>query len=110
MRVKVPINISSEQKEYLGVISKRQLYYWVGILAIGYLLLPKLYQIFLPYFGLMIAVMVSLVLTILIVSPLLLCAHWYRRREHMYFDKYMYYKILGRKELGIWYRKEEGEL
>lgn len=48
--VKVPVDMSSEQKDILGVVSKRQLMYALVGAAILYSYLPTLYK-FLNLFG-----------------------------------------------------------
>lgn len=98
-KVTVPIDMSSEQKVILGIVSKRQLIYFIIGVLLLYYYVPKVYSIFYdPLIGIVFA-MISALPTVILVILLGFMKHY----EHsMYFDKYFILKMKYKGQLGVW--------
>lgn len=98
-KVTVPIDISSEQKVILGVLSKRQLMYLIIGGLVIYYYVPKVYGLFTdPLTGIIFAVF-SAVPTVIIISVLGFMKH---QKHSLNFDKYFFLKLKYSKQLGVW--------
>ncbi|MBE7123423.1 MULTISPECIES: PrgI family protein [Bacillus cereus group] len=102
-KVKVPVDMSSEQKTFLGVISKRQLIY----IAIGAVLLhtyiPMIWKMIADN-NLIIAGIVCVVAALPVLIVVLPLAFIYKEKQHMFLDQYLYIKYKRRSERGRWIR------
>lgn len=103
-KVTVPVDMSSEQKVILGIISKRQLIYLiVGGISI-YFYVPKFYQIPSdPILGIIFA-LVSAVPTLILIGLLGFMRH---HKHNLNFDKYFILKMKYSKQLGVWRKGPE---
>lgn len=95
----VPIDMASEQKELMGLVSKRQvLYLLLGGYAI-YSYAPKVF----PLAG---NWMVGVILTIVSILPTAvvigLLAFYKIEKHHMYLDRYLLTKLQYKHQLGNW--------
>ncbi|MCM3358056.1 PrgI family protein [Psychrobacillus sp. MER TA 171] len=102
MRVeKVPIDMSSEQKEILGLVSKRQVLYLVGGILVLYSYVPKLFMFVLP-----LGIVLALLVTILAALPVLTIVGFlgfYEVKEYnMNRDYYYYIKLTRKTQYGSW--------
>lgn len=95
----VPVDMSSEQKEILGIISKRQLIYFIIGGSIIYMYTPYIFK-------LTNNVLVSIILCILAAAPTaaaaIFLALYKVEKYHMNLDKYFLVKAQYRTQLGNW--------
>ncbi len=96
-KVTVPVDMTSEQKTLLGVLSKRQLIYLLGGGASLYLYVPFLWRLFAP-FNAAVAFFICLILAIPTVVVVITFAFIYKEKQHMYLDKYLLIKMRSRSE------------
>ncbi|MBK5469312.1 PrgI family protein [Bacillus sp. TH19] len=100
-KVTVPVDMTSEQKTLLGVLSKRQLIYLLGGGASLYLYVPFLWRLFAP-FNSVVAFFICLILAIPTVVGVIAFAFIYKEKQHMYLDKFLLIKMRSRSEKGKW--------
>lgn len=104
MRIEnVPIDMSSEQKEILGILSKRQLMYLAGGGLILYTYVPFIFKFFLNIgSGAIFAIMVALFSTI----PTLLVVVFFGfvriQKFNMNSDYYYWIRLQRRTQYGSW--------
>lgn len=100
-KVSVPVDMSSEQKSILGVLSIRQLIYVVagGVSLYGYV--PLLYNITtgLPVTVRIILCAIAALPVLVILLPL---AFLKKRNYHMFLDYYMLIKFRAKTQHGKW--------
>jgi hypothetical protein len=98
----VPVDMSSEQKEIFGVVSKRQLIYLILGGSAIYSYVPKLF----PLIGnWMAAIIICIVSTLPVVAAVLLFGFYRLEKYHMYLDKYLLIKLQYKTQLGNWSKK-----
>lgn len=98
-KVTVPIDMASEQKVILGIISKRQLIYLVAGGGIIYWYVPFIYNLFpSPLIGIL-ACMIS---ALPVATAVFMLGFFRKEKYHMDFDKYLYTKLQYRTQLGNW--------
>lgn len=102
-KVTVPVDMCSEQKSILGIISKRQLIYILvsGVLIYNYI--PFVWNIFAPL-NFVVAGIFCLVSALPVLAVTLPFAFIYKDKQHMYLDRYMLLKFRQKKEKGAWRR------
>src|SRR4051794_10858577 len=97
----VPIDMSSEQKEILGILSKRQL----GYLAVGGLILysyvPVVFKLFMG-FGWLAAAIISLISATPLAVAVLLLGFVKVEKQDMNRDFYYWIRIQKRTQYGSW--------
>jgi hypothetical protein len=98
----VPVDMSSEQKEIFGVVSKRQLIYLILGGSAIYSYVPKL---FLLIGNWMAAIIICIVSTLPVVAAVLLFGFYRLEKYHMYLDKYLLIKLHYKTQLGNWSKK-----
>ncbi|MDQ0273495.1 PrgI family protein [Cytobacillus purgationiresistens] len=101
MRIsKVPTDMSSEQKEILGVLSKRHAVY----LAVGGLLLysyiPGMFKLLSVVFGWLAAAVTCLIFASPVVAIVIFLG--FTKKEHMNRDFYYYIKFQRKTQYGNW--------
>ncbi|MFD1736278.1 PrgI family mobile element protein [Bacillus salitolerans] len=105
--VTVPVDMSSEQKEILGVLSKRQLIYIAVVGAIVYSYVPFVFSLFSN-------MIVSLILSAISVVPaaiiVLVFGFSKKRKYNMNYDYYFYIKFQRFTQYGKWRRGREDEV
>ena len=98
-RVTVPIDMSSQQKSILGIISQRQLIYLLGGGAVLYVIVPKVFSIMPhPIAGLI----TSFIVSIPVIVAVLMLGFVKKQKYHMYFDQYLLIKLQKEREKGNW--------
>ncbi|MFD1609773.1 PrgI family protein [Oceanobacillus luteolus] len=98
-KVTVPIDMSSEQKVILGIISKRQLIYLIVGGMLLYFYVPKVYGLVNdPLIGIIFAMFSALPTAILV----LLLGFMKHHKHSLNFDKYFLIKLRYRSQLGAW--------
>lgn len=102
MRIeKVPIDMSSEQKEILGILSKRQLTY----LAVGGLIIytyaPVVYKMF-SGFGWLVAALAILITAAPTAILVLILGFLKVEKYNMNRDYYYYIKLQRKAQYGSW--------
>ncbi|MCM3443611.1 MULTISPECIES: PrgI family protein [Metabacillus] len=98
-KVKVPVDMASEQKVILGILSKRQMIYIAVGGGIAYWYVPIVFNLFPNVFMGSIASLISALPLAVIVFVL-----GFTRKEkyHLNFDRYLYIKLQYRSQQGNW--------
>jgi hypothetical protein len=102
MRIeKVPIDMSSEQKEILGIVSKRHLIYIVvgGVLLYTYV--PFIVKLLLPI-GWLFAALSGLLAAAPVVVIVLFLGFKRMDKYHLNLDYYLYIKFQRKTQYGNW--------
>lgn len=98
-RVTVPVDMSSEQKSLLGILSVRQLIYCLFGLVILYSYIPLIFKI-IPNIA------ISLVVSFISAMPVLVFVYLFGfhkvSKYHMYFDMYLLIKYGYKYQIGVW--------
>lgn len=98
-RVTVPIDMSSEQKSILGIISQRQLIYLLAGGAILYAIVPTVFRIMPhPVIGLIASFIVATPVIVIV----LLLGFVKKQKYHMYYDQYLIVTLQKEREKGNW--------
>jgi len=98
-RVTVPIDMSSEQKTILGIMSKRQLIYLIVGGAILYVWFPFIFKLF-P--NLVLGFIFSVVFSLPIIGAVFVLGFTKKRKHALNYDHYLLIKVGYKKQLGIW--------
>lgn len=107
MRVsKVPIDMSSEQKEIMGVVSKRQLMYLLvsGILLYTYI--PPVFTLF-NVFGWIVGASVALISALPVVFAVIFFAFFKVEKYNMNRDYFYWIKFQRKTQYGSWRKGRE---
>lgn len=98
-KVTVPIDMSSEQKAILGIISKRQLIYLVAAGAVLYAYIPFVYKIA-PnfYFG----IIMCLISAIPVAIATIVLGFLKNSKYSLYYDHYLIIKLGYKNQIGVW--------
>ncbi|MCK6259527.1 PrgI family protein [Fictibacillus sp. KIGAM418] len=106
-KVTVPVDMTSEQKTILGIVSTRQLIYCLVCGALIYIVAP---------FGWKVGIMLSgyiggIITTVLLAFPFavifLPLGFWRREKYHMFLDQYLLTKFRYKDEIGVWRKGQE---
>lgn len=95
----VPIDMSSEQKTILGIITKRQLIYIIAGGAVIYAYVPIVFNLFPNFIAGIIASLISALPTALFVF---IFAFLKKNKLHLNFDHYFLIKLGYKNQIGIW--------
>ena len=108
MRIeKVPIDMASEQKEILGIVSKRQLVYVViGGLTI-YSYAPLIYKIFAPLGGWIIGALFAIISALPVVALVLFFGFTKVEKYSMNRDFYTFIRLQRKTQYGFWRKGSE---
>ncbi|PGT80581.1 PrgI family mobile element protein [Bacillus sp. AFS040349] len=98
-KVTVPIDMSSEQKEILGIISKRQLIYLIVGGGLVYSYIPHVFN-FAPNFFIGIFMCIFSALPVAIAVGLLGFAK--KSKYHLHYDSYFLIKMGYKNQIGVW--------
>ncbi|WP_078557234.1 PrgI family protein [Bacillus alkalicellulosilyticus] len=98
-KVTVPIDMSSEQKSILGMISKRQLIYLIVGGAIIYAYMEPVYNLG-PNF--MISIIMCLVAAIPVATITALLAFVKMSKHNLHLDHYLIIKMGYKNQIGVW--------
>lgn len=100
-KVSVPVDMSSEQKSILGVLSIRQLIYVVagGLTIYGYVPLLFNAMLGLPLAARLIVCIISALPIVGVLFPL---AFIRKRNYHMFLDSYLLIKFRAKTQHGVW--------
>lgn len=100
-KVSVPVDMSSEQKAILGVMSIRQLIYIVagGVSLYGYI--PLLYNAMVG-FPMAVRIIICIVTGLPVLLILLPLAFIKKRNYHMFLDFYLLIKFRAKTQHGVW--------
>ncbi|WP_201715478.1 PrgI family mobile element protein [Rossellomorea arthrocnemi] len=99
-KVMVPVDMQSEQKELLGIISKRQLIYLIVGGIILYWYLPFVFSLFGTNW--IVAVIAAIVSALPTLTVTLLLAFYRIEKYHMYIDRLILTKLQYKSQLGNW--------
>ena len=95
----VPIDMSSEQKTILGIVSKRQLIYIIVFGGIIYQLTSFMFSVFSNY---IVAAIVSLICSIPFIVLAAVLGFFKKGKYHMYYDYYLLTRISRKSQYGKW--------
>lgn len=98
-KVEVPVDISSEQKSILGVISTRQLIYLLVGGLIIYSIIPLAWSLGSSLYTSFIFCVISALPIVVMIAPL---AFMKNNKYNMFYDMYLYTRFLGKYEKGVW--------
>ncbi|MBU7595921.1 PrgI family mobile element protein (plasmid) [Metabacillus halosaccharovorans] len=98
-KVTVPIDMSSEQKTILGLISKRQLIYLIVGGAILYAYLPVIFNL-IP--NIIVATIVSLISSFPVVIVVGILGFYKVSKYQLNFDFYLLLRFGQKTQIGIW--------
>lgn len=98
-KVTVPIDMASEQKTILGIISKRQLIYLIAGGAILYAYVPMVFNLF-PNF--ILAFIFSVISTFPTIAAVVILGFFKKKKNHLNFDYYLLIKMGYKHQIGIW--------
>ncbi|MDX1806399.1 MAG: PrgI family protein [Paenisporosarcina sp.] len=102
MRIeKVPVDMSSEQKEILGLLSKRQLTYLIGSGLVLYTYVPFVFKLFMGA-GWLLAAIIALITAAPTVVIVLLLAFIKVEKFNMNRDYYYYIRFQRKTQYGSW--------
>lgn len=100
-KVTVPIDMSSEQKTILGILSKRQLIYLIICGAVLYAYIPIVFNLF-SSFNIIFGLIMAFISAIPIVILVLLLGFIKKQKLNMYYDQYLLIKFKYKTQIGIW--------
>lgn len=98
-KVIVPIDMASEQKTILGIISKRQLIYIIAGGAILYTYVPLVFELF-PNF--ILGIIFSFLSAIPLIGAVVALAFFKKTKLHLHYDRYLLIKLGYKNQIGIW--------
>ncbi|MDO6657382.1 PrgI family protein [Anaerobacillus sp. 1_MG-2023] len=98
-KVTVPIDMSSEQKEILGLISKRQLIYMIAGGGLIYSYIPVVYNL-IPNFFIGAIMCVFSALPVAVLTAVL--AFVKKSKYHLNYDHYLLIKFSYKTQIGVW--------
>lgn len=98
-RVTVPIDMSSEQKTILGIISTRQLIYLAVGGAIIYAMTPYVYKLGSNFF---IGVILCIIAALPIVIAVGVLGFLKNTKYNMNYDYYLIVKLGYKNQIGVW--------
>lgn len=99
--VKVPIDMSSEQKEILGLVSKRQLAYLIVGGLILYAYVPMVYKIF-SVFGWVVGGLTALFSAVPVAALVLFLGFMKVEKYNMNRDYYYFIRLQRKTQYGSW--------
>ncbi|GKU84338.1 PrgI family protein [Niallia taxi] len=100
-KVTVPIDMSSEQKSILGIISTRQLIYLISGGAIAYAYIPSVFKLF-PG---IIAGVIGCVISVVPLAVIIFIFGFLKKSKlHLHYDQYFLIKLGYKNQIGIWRR------
>lgn len=102
-RVTVPIDMASEQKSLLGIISKRQLIYLIVGGSLVYAYIPIVWAITFP-FGALVGIISCAISALPVLVIIGILGFLKKGKYYMYFDRYLITRYNYKKEIGIWRR------
>ncbi|MFL0365237.1 MULTISPECIES: PrgI family mobile element protein [Pseudobacillus] len=100
-KVSVPVDMSSEQKVILGIVSMRQLIYLIIGGSLLYTFIPFVFNLFgiLPFTVRLVICFVAALPVLAIVLPL---AFFKIGKYGMFLDYYLLVKLGGKTQIGVW--------
>lgn len=100
-KVTVPIDMSSEQKTLLGVLSKRQLIYLIVGGTIIYAYVPIVWNLTIG-FSAFFSIISSFISTLPVAVIVGVLGFIRKSKYHMYFDRYIITKYGYKRQIGVW--------
>jgi hypothetical protein len=98
-RVTVPVDMSSEQKTILGIVSVRQLIYCLFGFTVLYAYVPTVFKLM---SNLTLAVLVTIISTLPVIVFVYLFGFHKVSKYHMFFDMYLLVKLGYKYQIGVW--------
>lgn len=98
-KVTVPVDMSSEQKSILGIMSKRQLIYLIAGGAVIYVWFPFVFNLFSNF---IVGFIFAFIFSLPIVAVVFILAFIKKRDYSLNYDQYLLIKLAYKKQLGIW--------
>ena len=98
---KVPVDMSSEQKEILGILSKRHLMYLGVGVALLYAYIPPLFKLLFPI-GIVPAIIICMILAMPVVFVVIFFGFMKVEKLSMNRDYYYYIKFTKKMQYGSW--------
>lgn len=103
MRIaKVPIDMASEQRNIMGIVSTRQLIYLIIGGSIIYSYLFPLFQIIQPIVGIIISIIICVVSAVPIIAIVVYFGFLKIEKYNMFRDYYLLIKIQRKTQYGMW--------
>lgn len=103
---KVPIDMASEQKNLMGVVSTRQALYIGGGILIIYSYVPIVFSFLSPLFGWIAAIVVCAILALPIIAVVAAFSFFPVAKYHMNRDMYILMKLQRNTQVGLWRKGE----
>lgn len=103
-RAKVPVDMVSEQKNILGVLSTRQAIYLAVGGVILYSFIPKLFSFISDFMGFITALFICLITALPTVVAVVYLGFWKNEKHNMYRDRLLLIKIQNKTQYGMWRR------
>jgi len=98
-KVTVPIDMSSEQKAILGIISKRQLIYLIAGGALLYAYIPIVFKVAPNFFF---GVIMCLISSLPIIIATIILGFLKHSKYSLYYDRYLIIKLGYKSQIGVW--------
>jgi PrgI family protein len=98
-KVTVPIDMASEQKSILGILSKRQLIYLIIGGALLYTYIPIVFTLF-P--NIILSIIFSVISAIPTIAAVVVLGFLKKNKYHLNYDKYFLIKIGFKHQTGLW--------
>jgi len=103
MRIaKVPIDMSSEQRNILGVVSTRQLIYMIVGGSLLYTYEPILFKLLSPLFGWIFSILVCLICAVPVIAIVVFFIFFKIEKYNMLRDYYLMIKLQRKTQYGMW--------
>lgn len=100
-KVSVPVDMSSEQKVILGIVSIRQLIYIVIGGSIIYSIVPLVWNM-LEGFSLVVRLVACIIPALPVLAVIVPLAFIRKRNYHMFYDFYLLIKLNAKSQHGVW--------
>lgn len=100
-KVSVPVDMSSEQKVILGVVSIRQLIYVAIGVGVIYAFVPTLWKLLagLPIIFKIVVCVIPAIPVLVVIVPL---AFIKKKNYHMFYDFYLLIRFNAKNQHGVW--------
>ncbi|MFT9496925.1 MULTISPECIES: PrgI family mobile element protein [Bacillota] len=98
-KVTVPIDMASEQKTILGVLSKRQMIYLIAGGSLLYAYIPVVFNLF-P--NIVLGLIFSFVSALPTLGAVLVLGFIKKNKYHLNYDQYLLIKLGYKNQIGIW--------
>lgn len=103
-RVQVPVDMISEQKNILGMISTRQAIYLAIGAVILYAYIPSLYSLIASLLGIIVAIVICALTAIPVIIFVLYLAFYKSSKHNMFGDRLLLIRLQKKSQFGYWHK------